>query len=212
MELILIGFMGSGKTTVSRLLGEMLNTPVTDLDVEIVRRAGMPIPDIFAQNGEPYFRQLEHDTLADILKSDQGILATGGGTPMRPDNLAMLKDTPTPVVLLKASATETLRRIGGDSGRPLAQLLDEKGIADMQAQRQVNYNACADLTIKTDGLDLPLLKKLSNNIKDLFGLKVPMVRAQHLQLFFRMRRILIFMMNGRITRTRCLRMLLNTVS
>lgn len=56
MELILIGFMGSGKTTVSRLLGEMLNTPVTDLDVEIVRRAGMPIPDIFAQNGEPYFR------------------------------------------------------------------------------------------------------------------------------------------------------------
>ena len=62
MELILIGFMGSGKTTVSRLLGEMLNTPVTDLDVEIVRHAGMPIPDIFAQNGEPYFRQLEHDT------------------------------------------------------------------------------------------------------------------------------------------------------
>ena len=73
------------------------------------------------------------------MKSDQGILATGGGTPM-------------PVVLLKASATETLRRIGGDSGRPLAQSLDEKGIADMQAQRQVNYNACADLTIKTDGL------------------------------------------------------------
>lgn len=152
MELILIGFMGSGKTTVSRLLGEMLNAPVTDLDVEIVRRAGMPIADIFAQNGEPYFRQLEHDTLAEILKSDQGILATGGGTPMRPDNLAMLKDTPTPVVLLKASATETLRRIGGDNDRPLAQSLDEKGIADMQAQRQVNYNACADLTIKTDGL------------------------------------------------------------
>ena len=50
MELILIGFMGSGKTTVSRLLGEMLNIPVTDLDVEIVRRAGMPIADIFAQN------------------------------------------------------------------------------------------------------------------------------------------------------------------
>ena len=159
MELILIGFMGSGKTTVSRLLGEMLNTPVTDLDVEIVRRAGMPIPDIFAKNGEPYFRQLEHDTLADILKSDQGILATGGGTPMRPDNLAMLKDTSTPVVLLKASATETLRRIGGDSGRPLAQSLDEKGIADMQAQRQVNYNACADLTIKTDGLSPAAIAK-----------------------------------------------------
>ena len=62
------------------------------------------------------------------------------------------------------------------------------------------------------GLGLAIAKKLSNNIKDLFGLKVPMVRVQHLQLFFRMRRILIFMMNGRITRTRCLRMLLNTVS
>lgn len=152
MELILIGFMGSGKTTISRMLGKMLNAPVTDLDDEIVRRAGMTIPDIFAQNGEEYFRQLEHDTLADIIKSDQGILATGGGTPMRPDNLTILKDTSTPVVLLKASATETLRRIGGDSGRPLAKSLDEKGIADLQAQRQVNYDACADLTIKTDGL------------------------------------------------------------
>ncbi|MFR0592318.1 shikimate kinase [Limosilactobacillus mucosae] len=152
MELILIGFMGSGKTTVSRMLGKMLNAPVTDLDDEIVRRTGMTIPDIFAQNGEEYFRKLEHDTLADIIKSDQGILATGGGTPMRPDNLTILKDTSTPVVLLKASATETLRRIGGDSGRPLAKSLDEKGIADLQAQRQVNYDACADLTIKTDGL------------------------------------------------------------
>lgn len=152
MELILIGFMGSGKTTISRMLGKMLNTSVTDLDGEIVRRAGMTIPDIFAQNGEEYFRQLEHDTLADIIKSDQGILATGGGTPMRPDNLTILKDTSTPVVLLKASAMETLRRIGGDSGRPLAKSLDEKGIADLQAQRQVNYDACADLTIKTDGL------------------------------------------------------------
>ena len=152
MELILIGFMGSGKTTISRMLGKMLNTSVTDLDDEIVRRAGMTIPDIFAQNGEEYFRQLEHDTLADIIKSDQGILATGGGTPMRPDNLTILKDTSTPVVLLKASAMETLRRIGGDSGRPLAKSLDEKGISDLQAQRQVNYDACADLTIKTDGL------------------------------------------------------------
>ena len=152
MELILVGFMGSGKTTISRMLGKMLNTSVTDLDDEIVRRAGMTIPDIFAQNGEEYFRQLEHDTLADIIKSDQGILATGGGTPMRPDNLTILKDTSTPVVLLKASAMETLRRIGGDSGRPLAKSLDEKGIADLQAQRQVNYDACADLTIKTDGL------------------------------------------------------------
>lgn len=152
MELILIGFMGSGKTTISRMLGKILNTSVTDLDDEIVRRASMTIPDIFAQNGEEYFRQLEHDTLADIIKSDQGILATGGGTPMRPDNLTILKDTSTPVVLLKASAMETLRRIGGDSGRPLAKSLDEKGIADLQAQRQVNYDACADLTIKTDGL------------------------------------------------------------
>ncbi|MDF9444520.1 shikimate kinase [Limosilactobacillus mucosae] len=159
MELILIGFMGSGKTTVSRMLGKMLNAPVTDLDDEIVRRTGMTIPDIFAQNGEEYFRQLEHDTLADIIKSDQGILATGGGTPMRPDNLTILKDTSTPVVLLKASATETLRRIGGDSGRPLAKSLDEKGIADLQAQRQVNYDACADLTIKTDGLSPAAIAK-----------------------------------------------------
>lgn len=169
MELILIGFMGSGKTTVSRILGKMLNAPVTDLDDEIVCRTGMTIPDIFAQNGEEYFRQLEHDTLADIIKSDQGILATGGGTPMRPDNLTILKDTSTPVVLLKASATETLRRIGGDSGRPLAKSLDEKGIADLQAQRQVNYDACADLTIKTDGLSPAAIAK---EITDFLNLPV----------------------------------------
>lgn len=167
MELILIGFMGSGKTTISRMLGKMLNTSVTDLDDEIVRRASMTIPDIFAQNGEEYFRQLEHDTLADIIKSDQGILATGGGTPMRPDNLTILKDTSTPVVLLKASAMETLRRIGGDSGRPLAKSLDEKGIADLQAQRQVNYDACADLTIKTDGLSPAAIAKEITNFLNL---------------------------------------------
>lgn len=80
MQLILIGFMGSGKSTVGNLLGRRHNLPVIDLDQAIEEAAGQTIPEIFADHGEAYFRKLEHQVLGAVI-DQPGILATGGGDP-----------------------------------------------------------------------------------------------------------------------------------
>lgn len=151
MELILIGFMGSGKTTVSQLLGQKYHLPVLDLDAEIVAQTGQSIPEIFAAGGEARFRAIEHQVLAQVI-DQPGILATGGGTPLREDNRALLKASNVPVVHLRATAAETKRRIGHDQNRPLAAQLDQAGLAKLKAARHAAYQACADFTIETNQL------------------------------------------------------------
>lgn len=152
MELILIGFMGSGKTTISQLYGSLYHQPVFDLDAEIVQAANQSIPGIFADHGEQYFRDLEHQVLTKTIAKD-GILATGGGTPMRTDNADILINDPAPVVWLQADAKTTLKRIHQQVGdRPIGDKLNENGVANLQRQRHAAYDRCADLTINTDGL------------------------------------------------------------
>lgn len=99
MNLILVGFMGSGKTTVSTLLGEALQQPVYDLDDEVEKAACKPIPQIFADDGEAGFRDLEHSALKEVVKRRQGILATGGGgggTPVAERNQRLLEHARRP--------------------------------------------------------------------------------------------------------------------
>lgn len=152
MKLILIGFMGSGKTTISQLYGSLYHQPVFDLDAEIVQAANKSIPEIFAEHGEEYFRNLEHQVLIKTLSKD-GILATGGGTPIRKDNADQLLKDPAPVVWLQADAKTTLHRIRQQVGdRPIGDKLNENGVANLQSQRHAAYQHCADLTIDTDGL------------------------------------------------------------
>lgn len=151
MAVILVGFMGAGKTTVGRALARRLHREHHDLDDLIVASAGQSIPEIFAARGEDGFRRLEHDTLATALDID-GILSTGGGTPMQAANFVLLKQHPTPVVLLEASPETILRRIGGDANRPLVQRLGSSGLVELQAQRDPRYHELADLVIATDDL------------------------------------------------------------
>ncbi|MCD7124908.1 shikimate kinase [Limosilactobacillus caviae] len=151
VKLILIGFMGSGKTTVSQLLGQQLNEQVLDLDREIERQSHQTIPQIFAQSGEQGFRQLEHDVLKQSMDFE-GILATGGGTPLREDNLQLLRHAGVPVILLAASPEETHRRLQQQNNRPLGNKLDVDGIRQLQHERQPFYDRCADLRIVTDHL------------------------------------------------------------
>ncbi|MBS7688688.1 shikimate kinase [Limosilactobacillus fermentum] len=127
MNLTLVGFMGSGKTTVSTLLGEALQQPVYDLDDEVEKAACKPIPQIFADDGEASFRDLEHSALKEVVKRRQGILLT-------------------------ASPAETARRLGDGEGRPLASKLTPAELADLQDARRPAYDRCADLTIRTDKL------------------------------------------------------------
>ena len=115
---MIIGFMGTGKSTVGRLLAERLGRRFVDLDEAIVARAGRSIADIFRDGGEPAFRKLEQETLGQALAEPEVVLATGGGAACREPNLSMMLAAGQ-VVALSAPPEEVLRRTGRRSGRPL---------------------------------------------------------------------------------------------
>lgn len=150
MEAILIGFMGSGKTTIGKLLAQQLQLPHIDLDAQITATAGSAITDIFKKHGEHYFRQLEHKVLVDSI-ARAGVLSTGGGTPTQAMNLHVLQETSTPVILLEATTNTILDRISNDAGRPLVNSLGTNGLVSLKEKRRSQYHACADLIIQTDG-------------------------------------------------------------
>ncbi len=151
MRAILVGFMGSGKTTVGRLLANQIQVPYHDLDDVIVHRTGKSIQQIFDDEGEATFRMLEHDALMNSL-GDEGILGTGGGTPIQPANFELLVQTTVPVILLDVLPETILARLRNDSGRPLAKKLGLAGLIDLKHQRDNRYNRVSDIRIATDHL------------------------------------------------------------
>ncbi len=117
--IVLIGFMGAGKSTVAAELGNSCRLPVIDLDREIERLSGRTIPEIFATSGEEAFRQTETEVLRGLLDLAPLILATGGGVIGRPENWPLLRRLGR-VVYLRVSWETVLGRIGSGKGRPLA--------------------------------------------------------------------------------------------
>ena len=144
--LVLVGFMGAGKTTVGRLLAAKLGVPFTDSDQVIEDRAGKPIRQVFADDGEPAFRALEHQVIADLLAGPDLVLALGGGAAEHPLTRKLL--AAVPVAFLRVSYAEALTRVGGDGGRPM---LARPDIADVYAARQAAYSAVATVTADVDG-------------------------------------------------------------
>lgn len=149
MQAILVGFMGSGKTTVGQLLAEKLQTSHHDLDALIVKRAGKSVQRIFEEDGEVFFRDLEHRVLEEAL-SFQGVLSTGGGTPIQTANLNLLKASQVPVVLLNVSAETIVQRLRDDHARPLVTELGLDGLVNLKNQRDARYHEVSDIEIKTD--------------------------------------------------------------
>jgi shikimate kinase len=143
--IVLVGFMGAGKTTVGRLLAAELGVPFTDSDHVVEDRAGKPIPQIFADEGEPAFRALEHQAIADLLGGPDLVLALGGGAVEHPLTRKLLAEAP--VAYLRVSYAEARHRVGGDGGRPM---LARPGIADVYLGRQAGYAAVATVTIDVD--------------------------------------------------------------
>ena len=144
--IVLVGFMGAGKTTVGRLLAAKLGRPFIDSDQVIEERAGMPIRQIFADMGEPAFRELEHSVIADLLAGPDVVLALGGGAPRHESTRKLL--AAVPVVYLRVGYPEALTRVGGDTGRPM---LARPDVEALHAERQAVYASVATVTVDTDG-------------------------------------------------------------
>jgi shikimate kinase len=153
MNIVLIGYRGTGKSTVGRLVGRRLGREVVSTDEEIVKRARRTIPEIVAQQGWDYFRDLESDICRELGSRDQLIIDTGGGAILRAQNVEALKKNGT-LFWLTASVETITKRIGGDNQRPsltgTKSFVDE--IQDVLRERTPKYQAAADHTIVTDGL------------------------------------------------------------
>ena len=151
MMITLTGFMGSGKTTVGKVLADFLGCPFMDLDDLIVKKAGKSIPEIFAQDGEPAFRQLEARLLRQTVEKyteNTVVLALGGGAVTTPASAALLHEKSV-CIYLRATLETLLARLEGETaGRPLA----DASLADRLAAREPLYEETAHVVIDTDGL------------------------------------------------------------
>jgi shikimate kinase len=145
-SIVLVGMMGSGKSTVGRRLATRLRLAFVDADNEIEAAAGMSIPDIFETHGEPHFRDGEARVIARLLDSGPRVLATGGGAFMRPETRDRIRDKAVSL-WLHADADVILRRVKRRADRPLLQTADPAGtIARLIEQRHPVYQD-ADLTV-----------------------------------------------------------------
>ena len=152
MNIAVYGFMGVGKTTIGVLLAERLGYSFLDMDAEIERREGTKISTIFNEKGEPYFRKLESDLVQSLTKTDEQVIACGGGTVANRDNAEALKSVAR-MVYLTASITEIINRTKDDSNRPLLDVDDPRNTALLLFEkRKPIYERYAEVTIDTTGL------------------------------------------------------------
>jgi shikimate kinase len=134
----LIGFMGSGKSTVGRLLATNLGYDFVDTDEAIVQETGMSINDIFNNHGEEHFRNLEHNLLKKLCKGNRTVVSTGGGLPMFNDNMKLIKDNGVSVYISTGLRT-ILDRLKHDSQRPLLKSHNPQSLALLLRKRVPTY-------------------------------------------------------------------------
>ena len=155
MNIVLIGYRGTGKTSVGQLLAERLGRPLISTDAEVIRRATLSIPEIVKQFGWDRFRDLESDACLELSGKDRLIIDTGGGVILRQRNVDALKAKGV-LFWLTASVRTITERIGGDTQRP--SLTGTKSFTDeveeVLREREPRYKAAADHVIQTDGRSL----------------------------------------------------------
>lgn len=150
-NIILTGFMGSGKTTLGVRLSYRLKQPFVDTDKWIEKEQERTVTEIFAQNGEAAFREMETETLRSLLQTGDGqIISTGGGLPMREENRELLKQLGR-VVFLRVKPETVCGRLKGDTTRPLLQKENpEEEIRRLLTVRNPLYEEAADVTVDVD--------------------------------------------------------------
>ena len=151
---ILVGPMGSGKSSVGQMLAETLGYGFLDTDALVEKHAGKKITEIFAEQGQPAFRALESQVIASLENTKGMVIATGGGAILDPQNVHVFRGLGL-IVYLKASPRELYQRVKNDSTRPLLKVEDPKAeIARIVAEREPKYRDCADVIINTEDLSI----------------------------------------------------------
>ncbi|MFF4370103.1 shikimate kinase [Streptomyces sp. NPDC001594] len=145
---VLVGPMGSGKSTVGALLAERLGVPYRDTDADIVAAQGREISDIFVDEGEPYFRELERDAVAAAVAGHTGVLALGGGAVLDAGTRALLAGLP--VAYLSMDVEEAVRRVGLGAARPLLAVNPRRQWRELMDARRPLYTEVARVVVATD--------------------------------------------------------------
>ena len=167
-NIVLIGFMGAGKSTISDYLKTVFAMDIIEMDQIIAERAGMSISDIFETYGEQYFRDCETNLLIEMQSRTNVVISCGGGTPMRECNVVEIKKNGR-VVLLTAKPETILDRVKDSHDRPLIE--NNKTvpfIADLMSKRREKYEAAADIIIETDGKsELEICEELIHSLRQM---------------------------------------------
>jgi len=143
-NLVLVGFMGSGKTVVGKLVAERLGMHFMDMDDEVERREGRKISEVFAQDGESYFRRLERVLTQELASQTDWVIATGGGIVLDPRNLDDFRKTSV-IIGFGIHVDTVLQRVGHQTHRPLLEGGDKhKRVQKLLAQREPLYRAAGE--------------------------------------------------------------------
>ncbi len=154
MNIYLVGFMGSGKTTVSKVLAKRLNWDLVDTDNYIVDKYGREIKDIFATEGEQAFRDMETAVLEELSVTENKVISCGGGIVLRKQNVDLMR-LGGKIVLLNASPETIYDRVKHSTGRPILNgNMNVEYIAELMSKRSEAYEYAADVVIDTDGKDI----------------------------------------------------------
>ncbi|MBO8189160.1 shikimate kinase [Streptomyces spirodelae] len=145
---VLVGPMGVGKSTVGAILAERLGVTCRDTDQDIVEQAGKPISEIFLDEGEPHFRELERAAVRRALAEHTGVLALGGGAVLAEETRELLAGHP--VVFLEMGVTEAVKRVGLDAPRPLLVINPRQQWRKLMEERRPLYTEVARAVVSTE--------------------------------------------------------------
>jgi len=146
---VFVGPPGAGKTTVGQAVAALLGVEFADTDHLVEAKAGKPIPEIFIDDGEPEFRRLERESIAESLGSFDGVLALGGGAIMDGGTRDALRGHT--VVFLNVQLSDAVKRVGLGAGRPLLSVNPRATLKYLMDQRRPLYESVATHTVQTDG-------------------------------------------------------------
>ena len=168
MKIFLIGFMGSGKTTIGRRLVERIGFDFVDTDCFIEMRQGMTVSEVFAQRGEPAFRIMERDILLEMQKIEYAVVSTGGGMPCYGDNMDIMLANGKVIYLQTSPQTLVRRLLRSHTERPLIQGKTEKElqqyIIEKLAEREPFYSR-AQITVQTENFSIEEFMQTLNLMK-----------------------------------------------